>query len=135
MEFAPQQILRQEPDIEAIKVFLKAIEIAGGPQKLVQHRHLTWVPSLLAAAYAVVLKNQYNKMDSEIASMLGLSSNTIKMILKSDPEGVLKKLNDQVESEEEKAHVAGGLAKLAYKAIQQGENIEILQKLISTHNL
>ncbi|HIO42299.1 MAG TPA: bacterio-opsin activator, partial [Aquifex sp.] len=42
-----------EQDIEHLvtRVFLKAIDIIGGLQKLAEYRTLTWLPSLARAAF------------------------------------------------------------------------------------
>ena len=133
MELRTEEIQRQDLDGEAVRVFLKALEIAGGPRALVQRRHLTWVPSLLEAAYAIVLKEQYGKTEEEVASTLGLTRNTVRLIYRADPETVRRRLQETVEeTEEAKAHIAGGLAKLAYTALKNGEKIELLEKLCQT---
>jgi len=102
----------------AMKVFLKTIEIAGGPRKLIERRNLTWVPSLLEASYAVIL-HKNGKTAEEIAQFLGIGSQSVKNILKADPEVMKKKLQETLEEEgkEIKTHVAGGLAKLAMQEL------------------
>ena len=102
----------------AMKVFLKTIEIAGGPRKLIEKRNLTWVPSLLEASYAVILQKN-GKTAEEIAQFLGIGSQSVRNILRADPEALKKKLQETLEEEgkEIKTHVAGGLAKLALEQL------------------
>ncbi len=107
----------------AFKVFVKAIELLGGPRKLVEYRNLTWVPSLMAASYAVVLRDKKAMTAEEIAEFLGLSTQTVKRILSADPEAVMKKVRGEVEELDD--HTAGGLAKEAWRRIKDGEDIHI----------
>ncbi len=109
-------------DEEALRVFMKAIEVLGGPRKLIEHRNLTWLPSLMEAAYAVVLKNEHFKTEEEIARELGITKETVRNILSADPEEVLRKL----EGEKVDEHTAGGLAKLAYKEIKEGRDTSLM---------
>ncbi|GBC88412.1 hypothetical protein HRbin13_00534 [bacterium HR13] len=116
-----------EQDLEALvsRVFLKAIELLGGFSKLVEYRTLTWLPSLVRAAYAVVLREEYFKTEQEIAQSVGLTGQTVRNILRADPTITMEKirrLEELVEEEkkEMKVHTAGGLAKLAYKLIKEG---------------
>ena len=109
-------------DSEALRVFMKAIEVLGGPRQLIEHRNLTWLPSLMEAAYAVVLKYDHMKTDEEIARELGITKETVKNILSADPEEVLKKLQGEKVDE----HTAGGLAKLAYKEIKEGRDVSLM---------
>ncbi len=109
-------------DEKALKVFMKVIEVLGGPRKLIEHRNLTWLPSLMEAAYVVVLKNESLKTEEEIAEQLGITKETVRNILSSDVEEVKKKL----EGEKVDAHMAGGLAKLAYKEIKEGREPSIM---------
>jgi len=109
-------------DTLALRVFLKAIEIIGGPRTLFEYRNLTWLPSLMEAAYAVVLKNEAFKTDDEIAQFIGITRQTVRNILSADPETVLKKLKGELQSREVKVHTAGGLAKLAYQEVKRGND-------------
>jgi len=127
MELKPEEIQRVDVDREAIRVFLKALEIAGGPRELVRRRHLTWVPSLLEASYAVVLREQ-GKTEEEIAATLGLTRPTVRLILRANPELVKRRLEEPLEGEA-RAHVAGGLAQLAFSALKKGEKIDLLESL------
>jgi len=120
----------QEKDIDAIavRVFLKALEILGGPRKLIEYRNLTWLPSLMVASYAVILYNESHKTADEIAQFLGSTKNTIRNMLKAEIEILKEKLKGEVEIPKSKIknHTAGALAKLAYEEIKNGrENLEI----------
>ncbi|ADU96484.1 hypothetical protein [Thermovibrio ammonificans] len=109
-------------DALALRVFLKALEILGGPRKLFEYRNLTWVPSLIEASYAVVLREEAMKTEDEIAEFLGLTKQTVRNMLSADPELVMKKLQGELESKEIKVHTAGGLAKLAYREVKRGND-------------
>ncbi len=115
-------------DKRAMEVFNKAIELIGGPRKLVEYRQLTWLPSLMAAAYAVVLSREGMKTEESIAEFLGTTKQTVRLILQADEEAVKKRLEQEgaLATEEAKkssyrAHTAGALAKLAYKELKAEE--------------
>lgn len=113
-------------DTLALKVFLKSLDIAGGPRKLIEHRNLTWVPALIEAAYAVVLANEAHKTADDIAQFLGLTVPSVRNILHADPERVQHRIQQALSEEhreaESKTHIAGGLAKLAYQRIARGDH-------------
>jgi len=117
-----------EVDIDglALRVFLKGLEILGGPRKLVEYRNLTWLPSLMSASYAVVLSNELMKTEDEIAQFLGLTRNTVRNMLRADPEIVMKKLEGELEAKEIKEHTAGGIAKKAYQEIKEGRDYPLM---------
>ncbi|MBE3566725.1 MAG: bacterio-opsin activator [Thermogemmatispora sp.] len=127
----------KEVDNKALRIFLKALEIAGGPRKLFEYRHLTWLPSLMEAAYVIVLSRDHQKMQADIAKELGLSPATVKNILVADEQKVKERLKEEIEGEEAgqiKTHVAGGLAKLAYQEIAQGrDNIDFLVSMLQSY--
>lgn len=108
-------------EAQALQVFLKAIEIAGGPRGLVEHRRLTWLPSLMEAAFAVVLHEDYKKTAEEIAQFLGLSSTAVREMLRAPTGAVVERLRGETPSAHN-VHVAGGLARLAFQGLrkQQG---------------
>ena len=106
----------------ALRVFLKAIELIGGPRALFEYRNLTWVPSLMEAAYAVVLKYEAMKTDDEIAEFIGITKQTVRNMLSADPELVMMKLRGELESGDVKVHTAGGLAKKAYEEVKKGND-------------
>jgi probable regulatory domain-containing protein len=113
------------------RVFFKAIDLLGGLSKLAEFRTLTWLPSLARAAFVVVLKEEYMKTDEEIAYKVGLTKNTVRNILRADPELALKKIKAMEELVNEEArdlkvHTAGGIAKLAYKEIKEGKDAHTL---------
>ncbi len=114
---------KPEEELEAtvLRVFLKTIDLVGGPRALAERRHLTWANSLMAASYAVVLHEEALKGPDEIAAMLGVSRATVQNILRADPEAALKKLSEVEEGENLRVHLAGGLAKAAYRLVRQGE--------------
>ena len=123
----------KEGNIDEIveRIFHESLRILGGLKKLVEYRNLTWLPSLAEAAYVIALKNEAIKTNREIAEYLGITEQTVKKILSADENKVMEYLRG--EGEKEKEHVAGGLAKLAYKAIKENrdnlkERIEIMEE-------
>lgn len=127
----PEEIREFDIDAMAIRVFLKSLELIGGPRKLIEYRNLTWIPSLMEASYAVVLRDMANKTEAEIAEFLGSTRQTVRNMLRAEPELVLKKLEGELEEKTPRAHTAGGLAKLAYKEIKEGrENLTIFLHLL-----
>jgi probable regulatory domain-containing protein len=124
----PSEIQEKDVDASAVRVFLKALEILGGPRRLIEYRNLTWLPSLMVASYAVVLSNESYKTADEIAQFLGSTKNTIRNMLKAETEILKENLKGEVEVPKSKikTHTAGALAKLAYEEIKNGrENLEI----------
>ncbi len=116
-----------EVDAESLvtRVFLKAIDLLGGLQKLAEYRTLTWLPSLARASFAVVLREEYFKTEEEIAQVVGLTKQTVRNIMRADPEMAMYKIKhiDELTQEEKKelrVHTAGGIAKLAYKLVKEG---------------
>ncbi len=123
-----------EQDIEPLvtRVFLKSIDIIGGLQKLAEYRTLTWLPSLARAAFVIVLREEYLKTEDEIAEIVGITKNTVRQILRADPQMALYKIQhmDELSPEEKKqlkVHTAGGIAKIAYKLIKEGEEPKIFE--------
>jgi len=121
------------PEMEHLvnRVFFKAIDLLGGLGKLAEFRTLTWLPSLARAAFVVVLKEEYLKTEEEIAYKVGLTKNTVRNILRADPELALRKIKamEELVSEEArdlKVHTAGGIAKLAYKEVKEGKDAQTL---------
>ena len=103
-----------EIEKEARELFWKAIEILGGPRQLFEYRRLTWLPSLMEAAFVFSLAKR-GKMAKEIARELGLSTQTVRLILAADEESVRKKIFEG-KVKKVKDHIAGGLIKLAAKS-------------------
>jgi len=112
-------------DEMAEKVFMESIRILGGLKKLVEYRNLTWLPSLAEAAYVVVLKNETIKTYGEIAEILGITEQTAKNIATADEEKVKSYLIGGGEKPNE--HIAGGIAKLAYKTLKQKGELKKLE--------
>ncbi len=129
-----EDIKYEDLDALAVRVFLKALELLGGPRRLIEYRNLTWLPSLMSASYAVVLHEEYFRTEDEIAEFLGLTRNTVRNMLRADVELVMKKIKGEIENPEQapKAHTAGGLAKYAYREIKEGrDNLTIFSHFIA----
>ncbi len=127
----PEQIREVDIDALAMRVFLKSLEILGGPRRLIEYRNLTWVPSLIEAAYTVVLAREMGRTEDEIARFLGITRQTVRNILRADEELVLKRLEGELQ-EGVKSHTAGALAKMAYSEIKQGrDSLELLVGVLS----
>ena len=105
-------------DKMAEKVFFESIKLLGGLKKLIEYRNLTWLPSLAEAAYVIVLKNEALKTYKEIAKELGITEQTAKNIATADEQEVKKYIEGELE-ERPKEHIAGGIAKLAYKKLKE----------------
>ncbi len=117
----------------AERVFFKSIDLVGGLYKLTEYRNLTWLPSLARAAFVVVLREEYLKTENEIAEFVGISRNTVRMILRADPNLALYKIQhiDELNKEEKqqlKIHTAGGIAKLAYRLVKSGEDSQTVME-------
>jgi probable regulatory domain-containing protein len=117
MEVITGAVKERNIDALAERIFHESIRILGGLKNLVEYRNLTWLPSLAEAAYVIALKNEAIKTNREIAEYLGITEQTVKKILNADEERVRDYLKG--EGTKEKEHIAGGLAKLAYKAIKE----------------
>ncbi len=128
-EVKPQEV---KPDGLSLVVFLKCLELIGGPRRLFELRNLTWVPSLMEASYAVVLREHFNRTEDEIAQFLGLTRASVRNILRADPEAVRERLEGALEERSRAAHVhiAGGLARLAYRTIRlEGASLGLLDEV------
>lgn len=117
-----------EVDLEVLvtKVFLKSIDLIWWLKKLAEYRTLTWLPSLARSAFVVVLHEEYIKSELEIAEYVGLTKNTVRNILRADPQLAIYKLQHLEEltaeqKKELKVHIAWWIAKVAYKLIKQWE--------------
>ncbi len=117
---SPEVIQKTDVDTMALRVFLKALDLLGGPRKLVEYRHLTWLPSLMAAAYVVVLTQAAAKTEDEVAAFLGLARTSVRNIRRADPARVQAKLSQELKQAKTlRAHVAGALARWAYEEVQK----------------
>ncbi len=110
-------------DKMAERVFYESIRLLGGLKKLIEYRNLTWLPSLAEAAYVVVLKNEAFKTYAEIARELGITEQTVKNIATADEEEVKKYIEGELE-ERPREHIAGGIAKLAYRKLKEEGKLE-----------
>ena len=113
------------------RVFFKSIDLLGGLKRLAEYRTLTWLPSVARAAFAVVLREEYLKSEDEIAEYVGLTRNTVRNILRADPDLAMQKIAKYEEltpeeRREMKVHTAGGLAKMAYKLVKEGQEAQTL---------
>ncbi len=128
-----QEVHTVDIDAMALRVFLKALELIGGPRKLIEYRNLTWLPSLMAAAYVVVLTEEAGKTEDEVAAFLGLTRNSVRNIRRADETHILQRLHGALTSGRSgvKDHAAGGLAKLAYREIKSGRgDIALLRRVV-----
>ncbi len=126
-----EDIKEVDVDALAMRVFLKALEILGGPRRLIEYRNLTWVPSLIQASYAVVLSRELMKTEDQIAQYLGITRQTVRNMLRADEELVMKKLEGELKEKSLKAHTAGGLAKMAYREIKEGrDSLDLLVSIL-----
>ncbi len=98
------------------KVVEKAVSLLGGPRHLILHRNLTWLPSLVEAAYVWLLYDLGKKTQKEIAATLGLTPTTVSKILSARVEDVKKKIDEKADID---THVAGGLARWAYENLKK----------------
>ena len=117
MEIKPPKDLDEERDERVLKMLIEALRILGGPKKIILFRNLTWITSFLRASYALILKDAGYTYDA-IAEELGITKATVQRMMSADPNIVLKKIQGELTGEEIDEHIAGGLAKLAYKAMK-----------------
>ncbi|NPA50710.1 MAG: bacterio-opsin activator [Epsilonproteobacteria bacterium] len=110
------------------RVFFKSIELLGGLKDLTHYKNLTWLPSMARASYVVVLHQEYLKSEEEIAQIIGMSKVSVRNILRADIKAALAKIEEQTPSKDLKVHVAGGIAKIAYKKIKESEDAKVLLK-------
>jgi len=112
----PGEVSGEEIDREVFQVFEESIRILGGIRGLARYRNLTWLPSLVTAAYVIVM-NEKGFSKEDIAKTLGISEQTVRNILKANELMVLAKISEEM-PEEKRVHTAGGIAKFAYKKIK-----------------
>lgn len=124
IESGVKSVSDEEIEKIALKVFMKSIEILGGLNRLAEFRSLTWLPALARASIAVVLKEEYLKDEDEIAKRLGISSNSVRNMLRASDSVALEKLRNlenlkEGARKEIKIHTAGGIAKAAYRIVKR----------------
>lgn len=121
-EVNPVGVKVSSPDELSMKIFNKAIEILGGPREIITYKRLTWLASIFESAMVLVLKEVFNKTTDEIAQELGISSATVRNILKADSQKIteyLEKKFKEETTEDENIHIAGGLAKKAFEVLRE----------------
>lgn len=121
-EVNPVGVKVSSPDELSMKIFNKAIEILGGPRAIITYKRLTWLASIFESAMVLVLKEVFNKTTDEIAQELGISSATVRNILKADSQKIteyLEKKFKEETTEDENIHIAGGLAKKAFEVLRE----------------
>jgi len=114
MEIKPPTDIDKKRDEEVLRILMEVLDILGGPRKIAEFRTLTWIPSIIKAGYAILLEKA-GKTHEEIARELGVTRATVDKMLRANPEEVLKRVRGEIEAEKIDEHIAGGLAKLAYK--------------------
>jgi len=131
-------VLRQEEikefdvDVMAIRVFLKSLEIIGGPRKLIEYRNLTWIPSLMEASYAIVLHDMLNYTESEIAEFLGVSEKEVKDMLSFQEDFSIEEIFKFKSKPEMKK--LGSLVRIAYKKLKEKKaNLKEIMEIIYKH--
>ena len=120
-EVRPEEVNVPSAEELSMKVFNKAIDILGGPKKIIMYKKLTWVSSLFESALVIVLKEVFNKNTEEIAQELGIATTTVRNILRAEPDKALEYLEKRIQeetTEDENVHIAGGLAKKAFEEIK-----------------
>jgi hypothetical protein len=121
-------------DRMAEKVFYESIQLLGGLKRLIEYRNLTWLPSLAEAAYVIVLKNEAFKTYGEIARELGITEQTAKSIATADEEEVRKYIEGVLERKRGE-HVAGGIAKLAYRKLKKEGRLDEEEVVIHSEEM
>jgi len=116
MEIKPPKDVDVEREEKVLKMLVEAMKIMGGPKKLVGMRNLTWLPSLIRAMYAILLKEAGYTYE-QIAEKLGITRATVEKMLTADEEAIKKKI-EGLTDEDIDEHVAGGIAKLAYREMR-----------------
>ncbi len=130
MEIKPEKSVDEYRDEKVLKMLVEALRIMGGPQKLIGMRNLTWLPSLVRAMYAVLLKDAGYTYE-RIAEELGITRSTVERMLTADEDAVKKKIEGLTEEDIDE-HIAGGIAKLAYKEMRRKGVEEEIDKITTT---
>ena len=117
-EIRPPTDIDKKRDEKVLSILMEALNVLGGPRKIIEFRNLTWIPSIIKAGYALLLK-EAGKTHEEIAKELGVTKATVDRMLRADPEDVMKKISGELVEEKIDEHVAGGLAKIGYKQLKE----------------
>jgi len=113
MEIKPGRDVEEDRDEKVLRMLVEAVKLMGGPRRISEMRNLTWLPSLIRAFYAILLREAGYTYE-EIAEKLGITRSTVERMLTADEEAVKMKVEGIDEGDIDE-HVAGGIAKLAYK--------------------
>ena len=132
MEIKPPKDVDAERDERVLKMLVEAVKLMGGPKKLIEMRNLTWLPSLLRAFYALLLRDSGYTYE-KIAETLGITRGTVERIFQADPDLVKKKI-EGLSEEDIDEHIAGGIAKLAYQEMKRRGVEEEIQSITKTSN-
>jgi len=132
MEIKPPVDIEKKREEKVLKMLLEVINILGGPKRIAEFRTLTWIPSIIKASYALLLQD-IGKTTDEIARELGLTKATVQRMLRADEKEVFRKVTGELIDEEKfDEHVAGGLAKLAFKRLKEKELLEEIERVRET---
>jgi len=134
IEIKPVGDAWEERNKKVLRMLNETINLLGGPRKIAEYRNLTWIPSLIKACYAIILKEEEHKTSDEIAQELATTKNTIRKMLEADEEEVKKKI-EGITEEKIDEHIAGGLAKLAFKLMKRKQVEEEIENLSKTSEI
>lgn len=118
MEIKPPTDIEKKRDEKVLGILMEVLNVLGGPRKIVEFRNLTWIPSIIKAGYALLLK-EAGKTHEEIAKELGVTKATVDRMLRADPDEVMRKVSGELVEEKIDEHIAGGLAKIGYKQLKE----------------
>lgn len=118
MEIKPPIDIEKKRDEKVLGILMEVLNVLGGPRKIVEFRNLTWIPSIIKAGYALLLK-EAGKTHEEVAKELGVTKATVDRMLRADPDEVMRKISGELVEEKIDEHIAGGLAKIGYKQLKE----------------
>lgn len=109
-------------DARILQLFGESIESLGGLKGLTEMRRLDWLTELMESAYVLVLRDQEQKSDDDIADASGLSTGAVNAILDASSEGALVRLLEEPPADRlDREYTAGGITKFVYKNMRQAE--------------
>jgi hypothetical protein len=87
-----EEVLQLEEQVDelVLKVFLKALDIVGGPRKLILYRHLTWVPSLIGGLLCGCIEGKIFQDGIGNSEHPWFDKATVRNILTAKTEGIRK---------------------------------------------